>query len=240
MKSSALLKLYLAVVFSFIFFQATAALSQQTESYTGLAKNKKGELQYSEHHVVKFDENGRATTAETEYKSPDGKVIGKMQSDFTSSLTAPNYNFIDLRTEDIHGIRRADNNIILFRQSKGKKEETKAIKPNYPADTLVIGCQGLHYYLRENFQAVIERKNIPIKFLIPGDLDYYNFSMKVQKQTDVKVSWIITISNLFLKLFAPTLTIEYDKVSKKLLSYVGLSNLKNDKGELQIVEITYN
>ena len=210
------------------------------EEYFGEARLKDGTLVYTEHHTARFDENGRILNARTVYKNPSGKVIGKLQSDFSESITAPVYDYVDLRSNEFHGIR-ADNEhfILFFREPESGEEKTIKLKKGFTEDDLIVGCQGLHYYLRENLDVVRQKDTIGIKFLIPGDLDYYSFRMKYVGEDQDVVRLKIYINNFFLRLFAPSLLLKYDKKQGRLLNYIGLSNIKSDEGKIQKVVINY-
>ncbi len=103
----------------------------------------------------------------------------------------------------------------------------------------MVGCQGFFYYLQENYQVLRERGKIPLKLLITGDLDIYDFRMELKEEKDGIAYINIRISNWFLRLFAPKLELQYNIAEKKLLYYKGISNILNDKRKLQNTEIFY-
>jgi hypothetical protein len=216
------------------------AATTYTETYDGVAKNKNGDIVYSEHHTATFSSDGKIQTAKTDYKDASGKIVGVMNSDFTENLTTPTYNFQDLRNNDTHGIRIEAKSFVLFNKDKDNKEKTKVIPRDFAPEALVVGCQGLHYYLRDNFETIKDKKNVPLKFLIPGKLDYYSFRMNYKGESpEGLITLEIEISNAFLRIFAPNLTVQYDKKNKRLVRYDGLSNIADEKGNLQNVKITY-
>lgn len=227
-------------VFLLALLPITMAFAAAEEAYFGEARLKDGTLVYTEHHTASFDENGKILTARTVYKDPAGRIIGKLQSNFSESITAPTYDYVDLRTNEYHGIRTDKEHFILFvRQPESGNEKTLKLKKDFIEDGLIVGCQGLHYYLRENLDIVRQKDTIDIKFLIPGDLDYYSFRMNYEGEDQNVVRLKVSIDNFFLRLFAPSLLLKYDKKRGRLLNYVGLSNIKSDKGKIQNVVIKY-
>jgi hypothetical protein len=50
----------------------------------------------------------------------------------------------------------------------------------------------------------------------------------------------IVIKNRLLRLVAPSLNVVYDSNSRDLLSYQGLSNIKDEQGKPQTVTIEYD
>jgi len=219
-------------------FSAALVFAAKTETYFGEA-TQKGQLVYREYHTVETDDQGKVLRAKTEYKRPDGQLMAVLASDFTKSLTSPEHSFEDKRFNHKHGIRLNGDEVILYAQNDDKKEETKVLNKRQSGDRVMFGCQGLHYYLRENFDKVTQRKTTPIVFLIPGSLDSYNFELHAKGTSGDLTNYEIEIDNFFLKLFEPSLDIQYDTKTKRLIRYKGLSNLRNDKRKNQSVEITY-
>jgi hypothetical protein len=208
--------------------------------YEGVARNADGKVLYIEKHKAEFNEDGKIAIATTNYFRENGELIGVLNSDFTKAVTAPDYLFRDLRDGSEHGIRLLGKELILFKRDKDGKEQKKVFnKSDFDESVLLVGCQGLHYYLIDHLEEVKRRGKIPIKFLIPGELTYYSFIMYYEDENDGIVKLKIKISNFFLRLFAPALEVLYRKSDRKLLQYFGVSNLQDDDGELQKVSIEY-
>ncbi len=233
------MKLIIALLLTPLLLCSTQ-LHAGTRSYSGVATLPNGRVAYTEHHEARFDDSGRILNATTKYRDPNGTEIAVLDSDFTPSITAPSYTFQDLRSGSKHGVRSTGGVYTLFRLDNGTEEASKTLT-SFDTASLVVGCQGLHYYLRENLEAVRSRGQIPVKFLIPGNLSYYNFDMKYGGETaDGIVTLNIALNNFFLRLFVPKLVVKYDRATGHLLTYEGLSNLANDEGDLQRVKITYD
>jgi len=221
----------------FIFLLPLISYSE-TREYTGEAKFK-GKVVYLEQHSVEIQGN-KAIRSETIYKKPDGLVIGKLTNDYSKSVNVPEYLMEDMVTKNKHGIRHQDKKILMFNQDDGKREETKEIAEDVSEGELLVAGQGLHYYLVLKMDEVIQKGKLTLKFMIPGQLDVYEFKLKVFKVMDNKVEFEVMINNWFLKLFAPKLKMIYELKSRRLLSYEGLSNLKGADGKLMKVEIKYD
>jgi hypothetical protein len=219
---------------------APAAYALTERTYTGVAQRSDGTVAYKEHHRARFDANGRIIEASTDYVGSDGEVIARLNSDFTASLTAPSHTYEFLRSGAANGIRVTDEGFLLFNQKPGEAEEQR-MASGFSDDALVVGCQGLHYYLRENLPTLVERGKIPIKFLIPGKLKVYDFEMLYAGTNAAgHVNIDIVIKNRLLRLVAPSLNVVYDSNSRDLLSYQGLSNIKDEQGKPQTVTIEYD
>lgn len=214
------------------------AQSVKVETLVGKA-TKSANLIYTEDHTVRFNEAGRVLEAATAYKDPSGKMIAELRSDFSKSLSAPAHDFKDLRFQQRYGIRYEGEKLIMYSQEGSEPEQTKAVSA-VGKDSLLVGCQGLAYYFRDHIEDLKKSKVIPIQFLIPGKLETYKFEL-VYKNTDAAgiAVFEIHIKNWLLRLFAPKLVLHYDTVKNRLTRYDGLSNLYDDKKEMQNVTIDY-
>jgi hypothetical protein len=216
-----------------------SAAWSRVEEIKGTAKAG-GHIVYVEKHQVEYSDDGKLLRAETHYESPEGKRLALLKSDFTTSLTVPDHVVEDFRSGDIEGLRRENGKLVLFDQEKNKSEKTRVLEENDADKRILVGCQGLNYYLLGHLDGEEPVKALPLRFLIPGKLDYYDFDMKEIPSGDKKVAeFEISIKNWFLRMFAPKLYAKYDRKTKHLGWYNGLSNIKNDKGENQSVVIEY-
>lgn len=214
------------------------AFGDTVKTYFGSAY-KRRTLVYKEKHEVTYDKNGALKIAQTTYTDPDGKMISILKSDFSKSFTAPDHIIRDFRTGNVQGLRIDGPNIILFNQDKGEKEESKTLSKNFGGDRLAFGCQGLGYYLLKNMEDFKKKKIVPIKFLLPGSLESYDFVIEYLDEEDGIVDLEIKIESWILKLFAPKLEVKYDIKKNRIVWYRGISNITNKRGRQQKVTITY-
>lgn len=197
-----------------------------------------GKISYRENHESEY-RDGRVVRARTDYLSTDGKPVAYIESFFAESLAAPRHVFEDFRSGVRHGVRYEGGDAILFSRDPGQPEKTRNIGKGSGPGILMVGCQGLFYYLQENYDLVREKRKVPLQLLITGTLDIYDFELELKGEKDGVAEITIHISNWFLRLFAPKLDVRYDIAAKRMLYYKGLSNILDDKGKIQTVEITY-
>jgi hypothetical protein len=224
--------------FFLTFIVSTSVLAQSELQFEASASTK-GKLVYTEKHTVNFDNAQKPVRAKTEYLDPSLRVIATMETEFKNSISAPDHIFRNLRSGHVHGIRYNDKNTVLYYSDKGAAEKSKNFPREFDKDSLAVGGQGLFYYLRENYSEVQKRKKIPLKFLIPGRLDVYDFELELKSEKDGIAHIELHIKNWILRIFAPKLDVYYDINNKRLVSYQGLSNITDEKGQTQVVNITY-
>jgi hypothetical protein len=232
-------KSILTVIGIFLFCGSLGLTAETTETFFGEARSEKG-LAYTEKHIVRFDDLHEVLDAETTYYNPSGELICLLKSDFRKSLTAPDHTIEDKRTGNVQGLRRENTNLIVFYRDKGKPEACKNLSAGIGTERIAFGCQGLNYYLVKNLQKIKNAKSLPIKFIIPGNLDAYNFEIRyLDEEKNGTVLIDIEIDNWLLKIFAPKLEVRYDQKNGRILWYKGLSNIKDAQGKPQSVTINY-
>ena len=209
-----------------------------TQVYKGEAKLK-GKLVYRESHTINL-ENGIIKSSETVYTDPKGIILARLTNDYSKSISLPEHLMEDLLHKNKHGLRYLQDTPVMFNQDEKEDEETKKINRHDYKGKLLVGGQGLHYYLVSNFEDVLKKETLKLKFVIPGRLDVYDFYLKVISKSPEKVVFEVEIDNWFLKLFAPKLKMVYDPTKKRLISYSGLSNIRTPKKEMMNVDIDYS
>jgi hypothetical protein len=222
--------------FIFVFFHNFA--NGDTQVYKGEAKLK-GKLVYRELHTVVLDK-GNVRSSETVYTDPRGNVLARLTNDYSKSVNLPEHLMLDTIHKNKHGLRYIKDTPVMFNQDEKDDEETKKINVNDYKGKLVVGGQGLHYYIVSNFEEILKKGNLKLKFVIPGRLDAYDFYLKVLTKSQNKVVFEVEIDNWFLKLFAPRLKMVYDPITKRLISYSGLSNIRTPDKEIMSVDIEYS
>lgn len=198
---------------------------------------KNGQLVYIEKHEIEEDDSGKVLKAKTTYLRADETVIATLESDFAQSLTNAQHVMTDLRDGHRYGVRWENGSALMWDQKKGEKERSEAITADFADGKLVIGGQGLHYYMRDKLEE-LKSKKLAIAILIPGKLDWYSFLVEYQGEEAGLLKFVIKAQSAFLRLFAPKLEVWYSP-DGKLQRYKGLSNLSDDKGGNQSVEIKY-
>ena len=212
---------------------SNASFAAEKEVHWGEARNEQGELVYREKHSV-TREGGRVITSLTEYINPAGQVIATMESDYSRNVSMPTYVFEDHLRGYREGLRREEGEYIIFKQKRGSKEETATVTNTEE----VFSCQGWHYYLVNNL-AALERGNVQLNLILPSELKALPFEIQQVRSTGDRVEAVLKYNHWLFRYFAPTLRLVYDRKSKKLVEYTGISNILDSEGDRQDVRIVY-
>lgn len=207
----------------------------ETQVFEAIAKFE-GQVAYIERHTVVFEEE-TVIKSLTEYLDQDGKPIGSMQSDFTHSLAAPNFVFRDKRHRSLQGLRWNRGETEVFAQERGEKRVVKRVLT--PGENILIGGEGLVFYIASNMQKIISKNGLDFMYVIPGRLEAYHFFIKPLAHNSEQAEFEVKMKSWLMSFFSPRLKLIYDVQKKRLKSFEGLSNLRNSEGEMMSVDIQY-
>lgn len=215
------------------FSQEAMALEEKTHLAVAYKDKEKTQPLYTEKHKAYY-KNSYLVKSTNDYFDMSGKKIAELNSDYSKNFHMPTYVFKDLRTGAEEGLRLSNNQYYIYRKKPGKQEEQTLLEN--PKD--LFSCQGWHYYLLSNL-AKVEREIIKLKLILPSRLDFYGFRARLIKADGNLLHLRIELDSWLLRIFADHLSITYDKESKKLVYYSGISNILDEKGETQDVHIFY-
>lgn len=200
----------------------------------GLARNPDNKQAiYTEHHWIRSNE---ATPLErlVIYRCMDGTAFARKRVNYQPSAQAPAFEFVDSRKGYVEGLRYIKNQAALWYRSPGKLPEKNSV---LPVQNLVADA-GFNEFIRINWQKLRTGTALPIRFAVPTRLQAYKFNLKQTKDTLFggvpAVTYQLKLSGL-LSLLAEPIEVTYDKSSRRLLRFQGLSNLRDDSGEFDLM-----
>jgi hypothetical protein len=202
------------------------------ERFQGVARSKDGAVAYVEVHEVRLS-GGRVTSAETRYERPDGRTIARLVSDYPPGSFAPDYEFLDFRSGAREAVRRAGEVLRLY-------DGDRARELPLPEDVPLVAGQGLDRYARAHLEELARGDVLRVSLALPGRLDAYGFRLRGEAVPGGRVRVVFEPSSLILRVLAPSLVGEYERSTRRLVRYVGTSNVAAEDGSPQQVEIAYS
>lgn len=227
--------LLLGALTSFAAPRSALAGAEQVDRFEGTARGRDGAILYVESHDVR-SVSDRPLSSTTTYRDPEGRVLAVLTTDFSRDPFAPSYRFEDRRRAAVEEVEVSPEGVTL---GAGSRRRTLAL-PADPARRLVAG-QGLDRYVRDRLDALESGAVLKVSFAIPSRQDAYDFRVRAMpgEAGGPTVRVRVEIASWVLRLFASSLDVEYDRASRRLLRYRGLSNLTDERGDNPEVEITY-
>lgn len=210
---------------------ARAAPGEGADRFTGVARGAGGAVLYVEDHEVRRD-GDRLVSARTVYRDPAGRTLAVLRTDFSEDPFAPSYVFEDLRGAPVELVARTPGGLEL----RAGDRTRRIAAPRDPARRLVTG-QGLDRLVRARLPELAGGARLELAYAIPSRLDAYDLRVRaLGGGATVRVR--AEFSSWVLRLLAPSLEVEYDRETRRLLRYRGVSNLTFDETNPE-VEITY-
>jgi hypothetical protein len=206
-------------------------------SFVGDALDRDGRLRYREFHefAPAAPSGFRSVTV---YRDAEGREIGRMEADYSTYRFAPHYRMVDLRHDSEQVVRREGNRVFVF-DREGDRTRTAELTVR-PGRDLIVG-PGFNEFIRANWDALLTGGVIACDFAHAGRRQIIGFRIRhdAGRSTARTARFRVEVDNAFLRLLAPSLQVEYDRVTRQLASYEGPSNLHDDEGRPQHVVIRF-
>lgn len=204
------------------------------ERFEGVARDEDGAVRYRERHEV--HRVGELTRwAVTRYFDAQGHPIGELRSEYGNDPYAPSYTFSDASGRTLEAAQLRGGAVHLR-----YRDRVQVLPIERSRAQLVLG-QGLDRLARDHLQALARGERMSVRFAIPSRFDLYEFRIQRIDGADRDVVRLrVEIDNWFLAMIAPSLEVDYDRRNGRLLAYRGVSNLEDEHGDTQKVNIRYH
>lgn len=192
------------------------------------------ELMYLEQHLIRR-ERGRPTERLVMYRCTDGTAFARKRVDYSDSAQAPEFSLEDARSGYGEGLRRnRGSETVWVRPGAGEAERSASLDE---AAGLVADA-GFDEFIRGNWQALVAGQSVPLRFAVPSRLQTLGFRVSRQGSGEfdgqAAERFRLRLGGL-LGWITPHIDVAYDRDSKRLLRFEGLSNLRSDDGQSQLV-----
>ena len=193
-----------------------------------------GELLYTEDHLLRHQDQ-QLHQRLVVYRCADGTAFARKRVDYAASALAPAFQFEDVRLGYREGLRRIDGDAQLWvRTPDSDKERSVTLE----AAAGLVADAGFDEFIRRQWQPLLAGETVPLEFAVPSRLDSYGFTVRRRgggeaagEQAEI---FRLRLGGLF-GLLAPHIDVAYGRETRRLLWFQGLSNLRDDDGESQLV-----
>ena len=201
----------------------------------GKAFNLNGELEYIEEHVITY-ENDRIVAIETTFYDADTQKIATQVSDFTHGAQFGSYDFTDERHKYNDGVRVMSDRIMIYCKENPEADTKRKYLSKKPDQ--IVG-QGFYQFVAANLDALVRGHSISGKLVLPAQMNQYDVRIKKQHIRGDRIQLAVELDNWFLRLFTPSVKVEYDLDNRRLLWYRGISMVSNKDNKNVAVVTTY-
>lgn len=192
-------------------------------------------LIYIEKHYPTLSKEGLYEILITDYFDSENKKFASIKSEFNKNKFVPDSIFEDFRSKSKEEVRfNSETGYIYVERSNPKKTE----KNRFKVQSNAIHGQGFHNFIVNHFDELIKnKKNISI--VVTSRNDFYNFTIEKTAQNSNSVQFKVYPSHFLLKQLVTPIELTYSLDAKLLLRFFGLSNIEDENGKSQVVEIKY-
>ena len=214
-----------------------AATPAAISGYRGEARDAAGRLIYIEQDFVR-DGGARRLTL---YRCPDGLPFARREDDARGgNSTAPDFALDDAQTGYREGVRRNTDGTrsVSVRMNRASDEKSAPV----PITRHLVIDAGFNAFVIRHFDALLSGATLPVEFLVPSRLKTIGFKIMRIEDTGAaargEVAFRLELGGWFGFLL-PHIDVLYDAHTRVLRRYVGLSNLRDARGDNLKVRIDF-
>ncbi len=237
------------MIASFIHIIALIALAdspnalsvEAARSYRGNAKDlRTGIPLYVEEHQEEMV-GGRKVRLLTVFRDASGDIIAERSVDYAADPFVPTFRFEDKRSGYVEGAESVSGGVRLYsRASAADEVREKLISIPSPA----VVDAGFNEFVQAHWDDVMAGRTLKMNFGVPSRLDYFRFRLyKVEEKLDSGTSAVVVrceVDNMLLRWLVDPITLTYDRGTRRMISYEGISNVSDEQGNSHSVRIVFD
>jgi hypothetical protein len=208
------------------------------ETYAGDAYDlTSGELLYRETHYLSGSGDSRERVVL--YRcAEDGRPFARKVLHDDGEPQSPNFDMVDARLGYREGVRRDGDGRVVYVQRGPDKPEQAEVLPK--RDDSAIDA-GFDIFVQRHWDVLVSGKTVSFPFLVPSRRTYYDFKVsKLENATSPANTLTIRLAlGAWYAFLLPHIDVTYDRTTRRLLSYQGLSNIRKGDGKNYVARMEY-
>ncbi|MDR3387132.1 MAG: hypothetical protein P4L92_08785 [Rudaea sp.] len=171
------------------------------------------------------------------YRCADGRPFARKLLRDDGNAQAPDFDMADARIDYREGVRRrGDKREVYVQRSLETPEQAELLA--MPADGVIDA--GFDEYVRRHWDALAAGATLTLPFLVPSKRLFYSFKLaKVENAVNPSLLTIRLSLGAWYAFLLPHIDVAYDRASRRLLNYSGVSNIRDDARKNYNVRIEF-
>ncbi|MET3650653.1 hypothetical protein [Dyella japonica] len=203
--------------------------------YSGIAYAADGgPIRYREEHWL-FREQGTLTRLVL-YRCPNGQPFARKWLHYSGQPWAPDFTFEDARDGYLEGATRMPGAWRVYVRDRADATTRSAALPSRP-DTVVDA--GFDAFVQSRWATLNRPEGVQAAFVVPGRLGYLDLKLKPLASSRSESRQFRLGLDGFLGAIAPSLRLTYASADRRLEEFVGISNIRDEQGHRQRVQIRF-
>lgn len=234
-------KALLNLIFFVSAFLLALSVKAHDFSFVGKAYDiETGETLYNEEHYISLDPAGNYLRSLVRYVAEDGSLIASKRLDFETSQTAPTLAFEYENYALQFGSEYREGTFVLrTNESESRKESVIPLQ----GDESFVVDGGFDRLLVKRWDSLLSGVDQEFDFLAITRGSTIQFELSVVTQTADRVRFQIEPSSWLVSLLVDPIFLEYDRESRLLMRYEGLTNIalsQDESNTVAIIEYFYD
>ena len=161
------------------------------------------------------------------YTCLDGKPFARKTIHDAGNAQAPDFDMFDARWSYHEGVRDNGMTREVFVQRAPDQPE-KFAPLTLPADGVVDA--GFDVYVRDHWEALALGNTLRFAFLVPSKRTFYAFDLaRVDGASNATQLTVRLSLGAWYAFLAPYIDVTYDRATRRLLRFAGMSNIRDEK-----------
>jgi hypothetical protein len=203
--------------------------------YTGVAYTEDGkQVSYREEHWL-FDDQGTRTRLVL-YRCSTGQAFARKWVHYTGPAATPEFDFIDARDGYREGVHHTAGGLQVYTQ---KGDQAAADSAELKLREGAVVDAGFDAYVQEHWAELSRSGGMRAAFVVPSRLSYMDLKLAVVDDDGQQRHLRMSLAG-WLGAVAPTVDLIYTTSDHHLLSFQGISNIRDNSGHRQRVRIEFS
>lgn len=233
-----------AVIAITVIWSGIAFADESVLSYRGDAFSLDGgKLLYTEHHQLTFKQIrtdsdqivNEPISRITRYQDANTEEFAVKENTYLHGSATPEFNLTDTRYGYYEEVTYENDRWRASYREPTESDKGKLGKPDY---TPVIDS-GFDEFVRSAWPKLMDGKTVRFSFAVPSRLEWVNFRLIPVKNKSGVLTVEMRLSSKLLSWLLTPVQLSYDTNTMRLLTYRGLTNIRNENGEGIQAEIRY-
>lgn len=176
---------------------------------------------FEERHELSTDGQGRPERETVRYLTPEGELLAVKRMTYWEPAR-PAYRMEQMTRDRVESVQPASDGVRINGKEDGELD--------WPDQAAVIDG-GFHYYILEHFDTLEAGDTVEFQFLAPTRLTWTPLQIEPTGVDGRRLELTLRLQNPLLNWILDPVHLVYDRNSRRLLEYRGLTNLpKPGKG----------
>jgi hypothetical protein len=180
--------------------------------------------------------------SEVIYQHSDGSLIAHKVLDYNSGHTTPSFVQHNIRAKEKIRVTFDQEELSMFLTgSSDSSQESKHLVTDHISKPIVIDA-GFDGFIRDNWDKLVSGEMQEFQFPLASRSSLVSLRIRpsiCSYRTESDQCFTVEPSNWFFRLLAKPIELGYDSSLVRLTRYRGLSNIDDESGKSQVVDIKY-